>query len=426
MGKNGRLNKSDGRLTHENSSKNGTHHNNNSSSSSRKAGPKTKSVRQKLNLVTTASASNRDSSARELLELQQTILNIFEAAFASSLAANNFLEILQEIKDALFERDFNRAFGTSQYLETYAARWSSSRALCYYSLLIDLQTNFMTIDDDGIILPKSGLEEHSLSLLKKSKAESLSLLQDFNKVVCFGGGAAEVVAFAGFLRHLKNNVCHQKIRHSQDKIDPLTTESDPSMLDTKYSICLIDCAQWQDVIHKLNDALTSFPMASVDNETTKIETSSLFLNPSDINVSYVQEDILTMSPKQLINLFNQKQTFVTILFTLNELYNSSVSKTTAFLLNLTLALKSGSILLVVDSPGSYSETSIGSCKKKYPINWLLDYILLNESTKISKDSRANWIKLISEESKWFRIPDSLKYAIPIENMRYQIHLYQRL
>ncbi|RKF60805.1 25S rRNA -methyltransferase [Erysiphe neolycopersici] len=430
MGRNGRLNKSDGRLTHENSSKNGTYHNNNSSSS-RKAGSKTKLVKQNLNLVTTASTNNKDSSSHELLDsvtklqLQQTLLNIFKVAFASSLAADNLPEILHKIKDALFERDFNRAFGSPQYLETYAARWSPSRALCYHSLLIDLNTNLMAIDE-GIVLPNSGHDEHSLSPLTFCKAKGSSLLQKFGEVVCFGGGAAEVVAFAGFLRYLKNDPCLQKIGHSQDKFDPLTIERNPIMLDARYSIRLIDCAQWQDVIHKLNDVLTSFPMTSMDKETTKTETSSLFLNSSDIDISYVQEDILSMSLKKLINLTNEKQTFVTIFFTLNELCSSSVSKTTAFLLNLTLALKSGSILLVVDSPGSYSETSIGSCNKKYPIFWLLDFILLNESTRISKDSSANWIKLITEKSKWFRLSDSLKYAIPLENMRYQIHLYQRL
>ncbi|KAI6249884.1 25S rRNA methyltransferase [Erysiphe necator] len=431
MGKNTRLNKSDGRLTQEYSDKNGLHCSKNSShckgkNKSRKPGPKTKSVKENINLVITSSKSDKrflyeSSSTDSMLEQQQSLLNIFESAFASSLTADNFTEILQEIKDALFERDFNRAFSKPQYLETYAARWSPSRALCYHSLFIDLHSSLKMTKD--MVMPDFSSEDNPSQI--NFRAENSSPFENFDEVVCFGGGAAEVVAFAGLLHYLKNNLSQQNLRKIHDNIVSLTNENNFITLDTKYSVRLVDSAQWQDVIHKLSHTLTKLPTASIEDAAIDPESQPSFLSPSDINFSFLQENILALSLKQIVNLCGRKPTLVTILFTLNELYVSSISKTTDFLLNLTLALKSGSLLLVVDSPGSYSETSIGSCKEKYPISWLLDYILLTKSSEISKDTCTSWIKIITEKSQWFRIPDSLKYAIHLENMRYQIHMYRR-
>jgi 25S rRNA (uracil2843-N3)-methyltransferase len=100
-------------------------------------------------------------------------------------------------------------------------------------------------------------------------------------------------------------------------------------------------------------------------------------------------------------------------------------------------LSPGALLLVVDSPGSYSTVSIGktsdsgdeSKKKRYPMQWLLDHTLL-ESAAISNSKNASgehqWEKLESRNSEWFRLSDDLRYPVDLEDMRYQIHLYRRL
>ena len=73
----------------------------------------------------------------------------------------------------------------------------------------------------------------------------------------------------------------------------------------------------------------------------------------------------------------------------------------------------------MDSPGSYSEAAVGKEKKKYPMQWLLDHTLVEIETP-----DYHWEKLESEESVWFRVPEELFYPIPLENMRYQLHLYR--
>jgi 25S rRNA (uracil2843-N3)-methyltransferase len=43
-----------------------------------------------------------------------------------------------------------------------------------------------------------------------------------------------------------------------------------------------------------------------------------------------------------------------------------------------------------------------------------------------EEEEVKWEKLVSDESRWFRLQESLKYPIPLENMRCQVHLFRRL
>jgi len=72
---------------------------------------------------------------------------------------------------------------------------------------------------------------------------------------------------------------------------------------------------------------------------------------------------------------------------------------------------------------SYSEVQLGqgadSKTKQYPMKWLLDHTL-------QQVAQSKWKKHVADDSRWFRLDPSLKYPIDLENMRYQIHLYQRV
>lgn len=354
-----------------------------------------------------------DNSSQEFaisLSLQQELLNVFKEAFGTLIISNDLQKVIQDIKNALYERDFMRAFGMPCNLEAYTIRWSPSRALCYQAILGDLRKYFTDVFSCCNLEPSGNFINKTLSC------------QDLPEVICFGGGAAEVIAFAGFVRHYKYDCRENNANIGSDKIDESTSRLTLFRSNSTLKICLVDCAHWQDVVEKLNQGLINTKSRNpdvIDPDLTAL------LRPSDIHVNCIREDILSMSYSQLLNIVGQKIVLVTLFFTLNELYNFSVSKTTAFFLRLTDALKTGSILLIVDSPGSYSETTIGSQAKRYPIHWLLDYCLLSEVSKASSDLSGKWVKLITEESKWFRIPRALNYPLKLENMRYQIHLFRR-
>lgn len=373
------------------------------------------------------------------VELQQLLLNIFRDTFPEVLTSDDRQQLLQDVKTALYERDFERAFGKREFLETYSIRWSPSRALCYQAVLVDVSEHLIEL------FPLCGL------LLDEREDEFV--LDSSLRAVCFGGGAAEVVAFGGFVRHLLD--CgSSEIVTSQDtnlqegisrlsvsdpaesinslnqdgaKVEPTTTSvmqssestSPPPILD----LVLVDSAQWGEVVHKLGSSLTSPPpISKYANAAAKAANTSL-LQTKHITTSFLDENVLAMTVTQMSDLVGKAPILLTLLFTLNELYTSSISSTTKFLLNLTMAAKKGTLLLVVDSPGSYSETTVGESSKKYPMHWLLDHTLLDTA---KTDDKAVWEKVVSDDSKWFRIPEELRYPISLENMRYQIHLYRRL
>ncbi|KAK0388297.1 hypothetical protein NLU13_4542 [Sarocladium strictum] len=309
---------------------------------------------------------------------QQQLLDIYAAAFADTLARDDFSRLLQEIKQALFNRDFATAFGRTDYLEAYAARWSPTRSLGYAAVF-------------------KGLEEHFREVIhveepRASEPENPDSPGSRLRMLCIGGCAAEHVAFASFLQ-------------------------DSSLQGT---LTLLDSAPWPSITEKLQQHLTNPPALSPYASASAKSSNHAFLPTSQLSLHIEQQNALSLSKEDVVRLTGGPPNVVTMLFTLNELYTEGgIGRTTKFLGLLGEALPSGSLLLVVDSPGSYSEAAVGKEKKRYPMHWLLDHTLLQKCPP-----GLQWEKLVSQESVWFRLPDGLSYPIQLENMRYQLHLYR--
>ncbi|KAG4431070.1 hypothetical protein IFR05_013445 [Cadophora sp. M221] len=356
------------------------------------------------------------------LKLQQLALNIFKDTFPEVLASETLQTLLQEVKGRLYDRDFDQAFGRKDYLEAYSVRWSPSRALCYQSILVDLQQHLAEVYPAC----RSG---------ERSHADRLS-------AICFGGGAAEVVAFGAFLRFLRDSTQKQSPLDTGLKLETLAItdtipDADPSMESIRSThqeidLVLVDSADWKDVAIKLSSGLTATPTLSKYANAAAREANAPLIEVGSLEARFIMENVLEMDRQRLLALTGGKRTLITLLFTLNELYTASISKTTKFLLNLTSSAEPGTLLLVVDSPGSYSETTVGPAgatetPKKYPMKWLLEHALLGtEAPRGGEATAPLWEKVVSDDSKWFRIHETLRYPITIENMRYQLHLYRRL
>lgn len=352
------------------------------------------------------------------VELQQNLLNIFRDTFPELLDSNELKPTLQEVKNALYERDFNRAFGKEEFLEAYSVRWSPSRALCYNTILVDIKDHLRDLEG------------------KKAKAKESDERSTLS-VVSFGGGAAEVVAFGGYVRYLLDATSEENESEKADPSEALAnlsiSEGEPEVLSASETSAssvvdalLIDCAEWQQVVEKLHTGLLTPPIMSKYASTAAKAANKSMLISGHQATKFSVEDCLTMDQTKMAEIIGQKPKLVTLLFTLNELYTSSIPKTTAFLLKLTIAAKPGTLLLVVDSPGSYSETTMGTEAKKYPMHWLLNHTLVDTAKINGVANKPDWEKVVSDESRWFRVPDSLRYPISLENMRYQIHLYRRV
>lgn len=323
------------------------------------------------------SAQQRPESMIFPTELQQMILDVFRRAFPFDDQVD-VKAVIQEVKGHLFQRDFASAFAKPEYLDAYALRWSASRALGYADIFLhgDLQQLWLpeTFPSDG--------QEPPLACA--------------TRVACIGGGGgAEVAACAAAAR---------------------------SYSLSRLEVDVMDIADWTTTLTKLGNALSTPPqISSFASESAKAANEPLVVSDR-FETRFFQRDILSVDEEELGEKLGRVRVCM-IMFALNELFTSSISRTTAFLLALTDTMRLGSWLLVVDSPGSYSEVTLGQGSavktKQYPMKWLLDHTL-------QQVAQNKWKKHVTDDSRWFRLDSSLKYPMDLENMRYQIHLYQRV
>ena len=308
------------------------------------------------------------------VELQQAVLDVF----ATTLQLDADVDLsttIQQVKGHLFNRDFLSAFGTEDRLIAYALRWSAARALAYAEIF-------------------SGLDPRCLAYQYPPGSAKLP------KVVCLGGGAgAELVALAATTRHI-------------------------SLAGLDFHA--VDVADWSSVLHQLQVSTEQRPPVSpYASASSKAAKSTPLLEAGQLQLQFDKRDVLEYASAEdpsALQVMLAGACLVTIMFTLNELFTTSIAKTTALLLGLTDAMEPGSWLLVVDSPGSYSEVTIGGAQKKYPMQWLLKHTLL-EIAGSTEDRK--WTEHLTDDSRWFRINPTLKYRLELENTRYQIHLFQR-
>lgn len=367
------------------------------------------------------------------IQLQQLLVNIFKTTFSTNF--NGHLgAVIQEVKQSLFHRDFQTAFGREATREAYAIRWSPGRALLYLDVFgnrPELSTSLLTCLD-----AKRRVSEHSSECgedlisvgLAAAPVETISrqLRSEKNvQIVCIGGGAgAELVALAGYL-HFVN---------SSARTDPLSGNDEKSR-PGKVNVTAIDIADWSSIVNKLCSSLTTNPPLPKYTSVSAQALNMQLVDRDAYEVRFLKQDVLKIGREQMQALLADT-TMVTLMFTLNELYSTSMSATTNMLLLMTSILKVGSLLLVVDSPGSYSTVNIGKVsakddstpQKKYPMQWLLDHTLLEAATverEQGKLQEKQWEKLYSHDSTWLRLPAELTYPIALEDMRYQIHLYRR-
>lgn len=299
------------------------------------------------------------------LALQQRCLSLFRAALYTGPEA---LETVQAVKGHLFARDFAQAFGMEGYRRAYALRWSAGRAVGYLRIFTE-------------VFEVAGLERGERSM----------------KALCLGAGAgAEVVGLAGWMGS--------------------------EMGTGNWEVEVVDRADWSEVVGILGEGVVASPVLGKYASNAAREANRALVQSERFGVRFTMADVLDWDEAE-VKAKTDGVGLVTVMFTLNELYTTSVAGTQRVLALLTTWLEAGAMLLVVDSPGSYSTVSINGTEKKYPMQWLLDYTLMG-----SKDSAApaKWERLVSENSKWFRMPEGLEYPIELESMRYQLHLYRRL
>ncbi|OCL10768.1 hypothetical protein AOQ84DRAFT_353366 [Glonium stellatum] len=226
------------------------------------------------------------SSAVIPLELHQSLLNIFKTSFTERLNSN-FTILLQEIKQHLYNRDFLKAFGQHDYLETYAARWSPSRALGYLEI-------FNHVSDYIFMTEKQPSEKDSL-----------------HRIVCLGGGAgAEIVALAGFL-----NLFHREVDEGGESLQLKANSKITKHSERRFEVVAVDIADWIPVVESLQTSITTAPPLSKYAPAAVKDANAPLAMPNSFHVTFRQHDILSVDFSELSSLLRDAN-LVTLMFTL--------------------------------------------------------------------------------------------------------------
>jgi len=349
------------------------------------------------------------------------VLDIFRTTFPICQDYEALKVVLKEVREVMVERDFERAFGRKEWLEAYAVRWSPNRALCFATVILGMCEEFK---EDVWVQQFIREEEDGGGEASKSTEIRRPL-----KVVCFGGGAAEIMAFGVVLRHIRPQAIGKPISTC---LPPNTMAEGMNSLSISeghvpipdLDLHLVDAANWDPVISSLQNGLITPPTLSKYASASAKANNASFISPHMVNTSFQQINILEASQEESSNMLGTEPALITLFFTLSELYKTSIAKAAAFLLKLTLAAPKDSLLLIVDSPDSepaLEKDENGKQGKKYPMHYLLDLVLMEKGL----GKKPAWEKLVEDQNRLFRMEEGLKYPVGLENFRFQRHLFKK-
>lgn len=171
-----------------------------------------------------------------------------------------------------------------------------------------------------------------------------------------------------------------------------------SNFNANIQVTSVDCANWRPILDEMGNLL----------ETRWKMSNDKFSN------DFRNEDVLDTYE----NLQFSEQHVITCLFTTNELFAASRVKTMALLSHLSEVSQRGTLLIIAESTGTYSEIQMGA--KTYPLDLVLDMTLAGKNKA--------WTIVQKDQSLWYRVPEisKKKYALQIENTHMLLRVYRKL
>jgi 25S rRNA (uracil2843-N3)-methyltransferase len=282
----------------------------------------------------------------------------------------------------LYDKKWLDAFGDEDLLDAYAGRWVPSRVLCFRELFAESE------ELRKAIIGISEVTEEE----KGEGAEKAESSTSKSRIVSLGGGAGtEILAIASLI-HGQRLVDRQEGRESSKQY--------PEWVG-------VDFGPWSGVLEKFSSAFSSLWHFDLPSPCHQMD----LLKPA--------------SPNPLLPLIGGNTSLVTLIFTICELMSQSRPGTIRLIRDLTTNLRSGGLLLVADSASDIAEFELGSSGRKWPVYMVLDAMLLG--TK-DDEGKAQWVKVESEDSRWFRLPEGVadNWPVKLENTRYWYRLYKRV
>lgn len=279
-----------------------------------------KSRHRKTHTAAASSRLNATSGHQTDAQLSSEEVSLLKACaeiFAPTLALpeNTLTAAIQQVKSALYDRNYALAFSTDVHCKAYCARWIPSRALIYRRLLSRLEWTPEQVGQTQWIL-------------------------------LGGGPGSELLALA--------------------------TLSSPTA--TLHTVA-VDSADWSACHQAYLDHFAQEEEDN-DNKTTVRELKTPKLDSTlrqvdMLDATAFSQLLATLPPRP----HPDAPRFVTLFFTLHELLLASRAKTVAMLRQLTDVCRPRDQLLVVES-ASLGTVSLGEKKTEYSLTWLLEHLLL--------------------------------------------------
>lgn len=330
------------------------------------------------------------------------LLALMESHSALAFASPTFSATVQAVKGALFERNYSKAFGSEDYLRAYVARWVPGRAMAYRDILGEYTETLwqvkrgeekvvskpLVIESEGIEEGSDEDEEDSVDEEETSAVDplagqtaALSLGSDSHvatreiNILSLGGGpCSELFAIASLM----------------------LTSGTPA----KVNLQLIDSAAFGPIVDTAREAVQEL----------------WGVGENRLEVDYLQQDLLSDVNSNAMRV--ESADLITLLYTTHELLIASRTATLKMLASVTQRSKPGTLLVMVESAGSFSAMPVGSSTtgeaKQFPLEFLLDLVLAG-----GRGAKGDWEIVDKEESRWFRIPEGVGrgYPVRLENMR---------
>ncbi|SCV02219.1 LAMI_0G16996g1_1 [Lachancea mirantina] len=314
----------------------------------------------------------------------QQIVDLFKLAFDNELYRDpdELSSMIQEVKKSLYDRQYLDAFDNNEKRSAYCCRWSPSRAVAYAALF-----NYLRPVRATLLRPLTNSSPVTAEELHVAHSDTSEFSPE---IMCIGGGAGgELVALAAlFAPSLDFRSKYSTIK---------STKSSKAA-----NVRIIDIADWDNVVTRLAGAI---------RERWLYDLSDQFA------ITFQRADILRQDATQMSY---SKLDLITLLFTTNELFQEDKGASIRFLQTLNQHCKTGCLLLIVESAGSYSHIEIGT--KKFPIHFLVDTILTGKRG----DAKSGMWELVDQnDSFWYRNDDRIDYPLKLENMRFFYRLYRK-
>ncbi|ODQ82206.1 hypothetical protein BABINDRAFT_158850 [Babjeviella inositovora NRRL Y-12698] len=323
------------------------------------------------------------------------ILHLFHRLFQSSFTDTTELQsTIQAVKTDLYNRDYLDAFDDDAKRLAYLIRWSSLRALSYASLMSSLTPIVEMISE---------------YIIEEDEDEDCQCL------LIGGGASAEIVGLAAIYGRMKE-FCSTK--------------------DKPLQINVMDVSDWGSIVTQVTNEINTLGWIRQVPDT----------RPQQFITNYLKNDVLTYfngvpeKDDTAISLANQK--LITLLFTTNELFQEDKSKSIQFFQRMNQECSPGTLLLIAESAGSYSNIQIGT--KQFPVFFMIDMLLSNKKSELKKAGSGKksktpeaydgaWELVESSDSCWYRVDkesqdfySSRLENIKLENMRFFFRLYRKL